>query len=437
MRANRFNEQRTPRFRRRGGVYLIVLSSALIVLIIGVSALTAVRIQRQSHQGERDLYTAATYAHAAIQRGLLWIEDDPNWRSNRPHGVWGADQPVGNGTYTLEGLDGSGDTSLADDPLDALLLKGTGFKGDAQFKLQVTLLAEASPLEALRTAIHADSIVLEGGKSLTATGAPVSANTLLQLDSGATITGDAEAGSLNNNGTITGTVTVPAESKIMPDAGVFDQYANVATAIAVSSTIDRQVLTPTYNPWGATNPDGLYLINMAGGTLTITNTRIHGTLLVDNPTGTVVLDQAVFLQNARADYPALVVRGNVELLYASDGTSLDEATLNTNFNPIGAPYLSVTDSTFDDTYPNEIHGLVHATASLRLYSSARVRGAILCEGALLVDAAYSDADPGEGSTTNEVNEVVYDGDLFASPPWGYTNPPVMKVARGSWRRIAN
>jgi hypothetical protein len=76
----------------------------------------------------------------------------------------------------------------------------------------------------------------------------------------------------------------------------------------------------------------------------------------------------------------------------------------------------------DDTYPNEIQGLVHVTGALLLRGTARVRGVVICEGAVVAE---------------ENNEIVYDADLYANPPVGYTMPPRMVVAQGSWQQVVD
>jgi len=407
--------------RRRGSVYVAVLGCATVVAVIGISALTLVRIERNAAVDASDFAQARLNARAGVELGLLRIGDDLNWRTTYPNGFWETDKPIGTGSYSIQGIDRN-DGDLTNNELDSLTLTGIGRQGDAQYQLQVTLTAKTDPIEALATAIHADSITIMGGKALTATGAPVSTNGLLQLDGGARLTGDLEAGSLSNGGTITGTATVPAPPKSMPDPGVFDQYANLATVLAAPSSIDKLVLTPGYNPLGATNTDGVYLISAGGATLNITNSRINGTLVVNNPGGTLVLDGAVFLHNYRADYPVLVANCAVEFLFNSDANALSEATLATNFNPAGAPYQGVTDSLLDDTYPSEIQGLVHMTGTLRLKTTARVRGVVICESAV---------------TADDNNEIVYDPSLYANPPMGYRTPPTMYVSTGSWQHAVN
>jgi cytoskeletal protein CcmA (bactofilin family) len=407
--------------RRRGSIYVVVLGCAMAITVIGLSALLTLRVERRFAEGTSDFAQARLHAYSAIEDGLFRIHSDPGWRTTYPNGIWKSGAPIGSGIYTLIGEDLL-DSDLSDSDTDSLVLTGVGIQGDARYKLEVTLVAQADPIEALRTAIHAGSMVVMGGKSLTATDGPVSTNGLLQLDGGAEVFGDVECGSLNNGGTISGTITVPAPTKSMPDPEVLNWYAGIATPVVVPDTIERAVLTPGYNPWGATNPDGAYLITKAGGTLNIVDSRIQGTLVIQMNGGSVVFGNAVFLQRYRSDYPVLIVDGNVEFLFASSGNELSESALATNFNPTGASYLGDTDVLQDDSYPSEIQGLVHVTGTLRLKSTATVKGVVICESEV---------------TADDANVIVHDPTLYTSPPEGYTTPPTMVISDGSWKQVVD
>ncbi len=126
------------RHRRRGSMYVVVLGATLSVFIIGLSALTVVRIERRSVAGVADLTQARLYAQAAIEMGFFYISDDPSWRDNRPHGTWVTDEPIGDGTFSLEVIDPD-DDDLALDPNNFVVLTGIGVQGGATFRLKVTI----------------------------------------------------------------------------------------------------------------------------------------------------------------------------------------------------------------------------------------------------------------------------------------------------------
>jgi len=405
---------------RGGSTYIMVLSAATVVTIIGAAALLVVRIQRRSGQSVIDAAEARLYARSAVEQGLLWIEQAANWRQIMPDGTWILDEPLGDGTLSLEVIDPS-DGSLVDSQYDPVLVTGIGSKGLARHKTQLTLVPNIRPLEALNTCLHASGLVhVESGKSITIVGAALSTNST--LDNDGTIDGDAEAAAVATTGTITGTLTAPAPSKQMPDSNVFADYKDKATVIPFPDKIEKVVISPASNPWGAANPDGLYFIDTGGGDLTIKNSRIHGTLVVSAHGGAVILDDAVFLHNYRSDYPVLIVEGDVEIKIRSGEYALSEASVKVNFNPAGSPYSGSWDDDKLDEYPNEIRGLVHVTGSLVMLQTARVRGCVICEGPVSLE---------------ELNQIIHDPSLYASPPEGYTFVDGMKISPGSWKQVVD
>lgn len=407
--------------RRRGGVLVIVLAVALIVSVLALGAILVRRIERQATQETGDVVQARLHALTAIEVGRLRIKNNSNWRNTFSSGVWEADVSVGSGTYTLEGVDPDDDV-LNDGSGHPLVLIGTGVEGFARQKVEVKLYAYEAPLDVLGTCVHSATYLrIKNGDLLTATGAPASTNG--NFDNAGTLDGDVEALTQSNAGTVTGTVTIPAPSKTMPDAGVFAMYAGMATEIPYSGDFNGHVLTPGVNTYGGgLDPDGFYYLNTGGVDLVIQGTRIHGTLVVDVGGAKVRVVDAAFLHNYRADYPVLIVNGMVDLTLASGDYSLEESAWSTNFNPSGAPYDGATNGDQLDTYPNEVRGLVHATHTLTLTDSARVKGVVICGSDVIVDGS---------------NEIIHTPGLYDNPPPGYREPPVMKISPGSWRRVVD
>jgi hypothetical protein len=404
----------------RGSVYLLVLGAAMIVSIIGLSAIWLVRVQRTASQMDQDYGESQLCARSAVEAGLHRIGTDPNWRTSGTGGTWLSNEPFGNGNCSLVVTDPA-DGDLADDPWDSVVLTGTGVKGAARHKTQVTLTAVYDPLEALRTCLHASGQVqVNAGKTITLIGGPISTNANLHVDG--TVDGDAEAATRSGSGPIKGTATIPAPAKQMPEASVFDAYKGLAVTIPYpGATLQKVVLSPGSNPWGVTSPDGIYFMDTAGKDLTIKGVRIHGTLIIQANGRKVTVDDAAFFRNFRSDYPVLVVSGNVEILLRSREYMLSEATWASNFNPPGTPYQGVTDTDAQDQYPNEIQGLVHVKGTLLFKNSARVRGVVICEGTVT-------CDDGAG--------IVWDQSLYANPPIGYRLYR-MRISPGSWQQVVD
>jgi hypothetical protein len=410
--------------RQRGSIYMLVFGVVMLVAAMGVSGMMVARIQARTSGQLNDLAEAQRYALSAIELGRARVAQDSNWRANNPNGVWIANQAIGAGTVSLEGTDPI-DGNFTNRPHDGVILRGTGRKGRAIARAEVSLTAKPVPLPALGMAIHTrGQLHLRAGQSLKVTSAIASTNTEVRNDG--TITGNVEALTSNSTGTVSGTTTLGVSPKAFPASSAITLYTNLGTVINPGTLIAKQVLSSASNPWGTPNPDGVYVINSAAD-LTIRNSRIVGTLVISCPGKTVTIDNTVLLQAARADFPALIVNGNAVFNYSSSGAFLSEASLATNFNPPGTPYLGAANSNLLDQYPSEIQGLVHITGTLICTNTPLIRGIVLCESAATTDAV----------DLSGTVEIVYDSNLYANPPQGYTASVGMSVQSGSWRQPAN
>ena len=403
-------------YGRLGSAYLLIVAVSMLVSIMGLSAIALSRLSVRLSDTAADFSEAGVLALAAVDHGLELIQNDPNWQQDLPRDVPVFQYPYGNGEFAWMLTN----ETEADPPAycgGTVRLYGTGQVGQVARSYSVLLQVGGIPLELLGTALHAGTeVFVKSGNSIIATGAPLSCNGVFRNDG--TVYGDVEAVSVAHLGTVTGTVTIPSPPKAMPDAGVLALYIDLATEIPFTGAIEKKVLSPGSNPWGATNPDGVYVIDTGGSDIQIRYSRIHGTLIVILGSGTLFLEEAMLLHNYRADYPALIVDGDVELRLKSDLYGLSEFAWGTNYNPSGTPYEGTSNSDMADVYPNEIRGLVHVMGDLNLSETTRVRGAVLC---------------GSSATCDDHAEIVHDATLLTNPPAGYTSGCRTTVVAGSWR----
>ena len=127
------------RHRRRGSTYVVVLGASMLVMVIGLSALFAVRVQRRAARGTGDLAQARLYAQSAIEYGFLLLIKDTDWRNILGTGLWATDQPIGNGSFSLEvRVVGRIDTKIKSD--DTVALVGTGVSGPARHQMEVRIV---------------------------------------------------------------------------------------------------------------------------------------------------------------------------------------------------------------------------------------------------------------------------------------------------------
>src|SRR5690606_31629400 len=89
---------------------------------------------------------------------------------------------------------------------------------------------------------------------------------------------------------------------------------------------------------------------------------------------------SVNMENFRADFPTLIVNGDLSLHLQSKTRDLRESDYSMNFNPAGASYQGVSDNDRVDFYPNRIDGLVHVLGNLATTNSALIDGGVVCHG---------------------------------------------------------
>ncbi len=110
-----FREHRRPARRRRGSVYLIVLATALVVSLLGISAVIGVRSQFRMGDTEQAVSKARIYAQSALELVLLRLALDPNWRADHVNDAWTPVEHVDEVDFTYK-LTDDVNASLADDP---------------------------------------------------------------------------------------------------------------------------------------------------------------------------------------------------------------------------------------------------------------------------------------------------------------------------------
>jgi len=399
----------------------------MLVTLIGLSALMLVRGQRLQVNAAIDTDQARLNAESGAELAMQLIASDTKWRTTFASGIIANKLPLSSGTYSVTVTDPV-DGNLGNRTTDPVVLRCTGSRGVATQILEVTLDPVGAPIDALAMALHVGGqLRVEPGATLEAQGAPLSTSGDLRNQS--TIKGSVQCLTATSPGTVTGTLTIGSLPKSMPDPGVQAMYVGLGTSInSAGNTIDKVVLGPGVNPWGAANADGVYVLTI-NSNVTIRRCRISGTLVVVCPGYTVTILDNVLIEPARSDYPALIVDGNVVLQYDS-ATNLSESSLGVNFNPAGAPYRGATNSNTTDSYPSEIGGLVHIKGTLQFAATntSTIRGSVIVES-----AAASNAVDAKGVSST----IIYDPILFKSPPMGYTKSRAMALRPGSWKQAVN
>ncbi|MCG8433607.1 MAG: hypothetical protein MJA83_06225 [Gammaproteobacteria bacterium] len=119
--------------KRKGSIYVAVLSTATLVSMIGFTAIHVARLELKAGTAEQERAYARLLAQSGVELALARIDLDSSWRNNYNHGAehsitpGGATEPV---TFRL--LDNL-DQNVGNDNTHAVEIQGIGRCGNATF----------------------------------------------------------------------------------------------------------------------------------------------------------------------------------------------------------------------------------------------------------------------------------------------------------------
>lgn len=124
------------RFRRRGGAYLAILGVAMLVSVIGMSALARVRIQLKEEAAIENGVAARLAARSAVDMALLAIYSNSNWRNDYLQDTWTSDTMIGVQTLSYKLYD-EANASLKTDSTSPVRVYGRGQAGESTWIFSV------------------------------------------------------------------------------------------------------------------------------------------------------------------------------------------------------------------------------------------------------------------------------------------------------------
>ena len=231
---------------RTGGIYVAVLSTALVVALLGMTALIGQRLQNRMIVASASIRQAQLNANSAIELGLLTMNQDVNWRTTYASTAnWFVSRTTGSGGCTLIVTDPV-DGNLANNADDPIEMTGIGYSGDAQQRVTVAVDPRKTPLSCLRSAVAVGDAVTLNGDILRTNGLTTASSVSANASS---VYGKVEAVTVSGS-TYNGTTTqVLAEKQpTMPDwTSVFSYYRTNGVEISINSL-------PTQTPNLGRNP---------------------------------------------------------------------------------------------------------------------------------------------------------------------------------------
>ena len=188
--------------------------------------------------------------------------------------------------------------------------------------------------------------------------------------------------------------------------------------------IDQALLSPTSNPFGETNPDGIYILDMNGKRVVIRNTRICGTLVLIDPDTTSEIGDGcpIVMSPANAALPALIVADASVYINPSD-RGLSESALDLNLNPPGTAHKTIgSDDELDDVFASGIDGLIYSTDNILFRNANTINGCVISAKDVNIKGRLS---------------MTYDSQYYRNPPPGFNGPEQIRILLGSARRTVD
>jgi hypothetical protein len=175
------------------------------------------------------------------------------------------------------------------------------------------------------------------------------------------------------------------------------------------------------NPFGAgsVSANGIYVISLPGENLVIRNSRINGTLVIQDSDG-VEFKDAISWEPSGRNFPALISKE--EIKDNTSGTSLDESVIGVNLNPADTPYQGDSNTTATDQYPTVVSGAIVSSRDIRLEGVASYSGPIMSDDDIRVDCPNL--------------SIQFPSDMLLNPPPGfYEDPPKMLFNSSAYQSI--
>lgn len=330
---------------------------------------------RRSSRTSTGIDQSCIHSELGIRHALYFTSHYSDWRDVLTSGVWLNNIQAGDATYTVKGIDPI-DNDLSNNNEDPVILSCTASINDISRTLSVEAQNGLLSILKYAAASKKDMFFYDTPEI---NGDVYAGDDVHFSNPFVIIKGNVEASDkIYGSAEISGSKTQNASTLEFPQpSDVLDYYLPKATLIPYQQQIERKLISPTHNPYGPTNPDGLYKINCGGERIVIKECRIVGTLLIMNARHDSRIEQCINWEPARPDYPALIVNGDFEIVSQN---IIKENSINAD--------LSLSDEagygTETDTYPNLIRGLVYTVGKLQLSSQANIEGAVISHNDMML-----------------------------------------------------
>lgn len=421
--------------RRRGGyVYLAVLFTTLIVAasVAGALSISTSNIAAQNDRNHR--FAALRLAESELHRWAAALQSDASWRTKFENNVftqWYT--PTINGVAIedarLRGRFSDSDGSLSDDDFDSVVLTIDARMGDSAAAISATLQPNPTPYDVLRYSVTTtDDLSLDNAAALSCE-KPVQVYDDCKSFTDGVLTTPLLESNDELEFALRGDRGI--DSLELTTRNVLNDYIARGTEISVTSipwinsrrVIRNVILSPTSNPYGKEDPNGIYWFDAAGATVRIRNSRLLATLVIRNAAEIEIRESVIWEYPTTAD-AILISDSNIG--FDNINQDLDEGDMGTNFNPSGSPYRGIyEDGDTGDSYATQLRGIIYTEGDIEVYSPTgnsflHLTGSLVCHDLNILGGRLH---------VHQLDEIL------VNPPPGMCDPTPMRFVRGSFRQV--
>lgn len=372
-----FSFRRHPLGNRRGIIAFTALIMLSVLVVVTLAAMEEMALETKAAQNRNAVRQAYLCAYTGIDYCLYLSRQSDTWSTEFGSGNWLSDYDIGSGAVTVSVLDPDGG-AISSDPADPVELTATATCGLA--KRTVSALAQPPPGLALKYVLC----------SMSSTDLWLKADVRVYGDLRTTgqVKGDPDVSLAGNIYTAPGANVDPwlidADTRVIetsltvPAPTVdFTWYKSIAQRLTLPAEGPNYViydtrLTPDYNPFGFTSPQGLYWFDAGGAEVRIENACVIGTLIITNAKKTRIR-KGYYHTTYVAKYPALLSDSDiaVEIEY-----NLDENDRSVDFNG---------DGDTKDFLVSQIRGVIYSTKKITGMQKGPAPGPFYFSGAIVAN----------------------------------------------------
>jgi len=390
--------------RDRGVIFIaaLILLAGMSVVVIAIANEVSLDLKMATSLVDAD--QALETAKVGIDKIVYALNNDANWRTTYTSGTKYGPFALGDGEFTVTLIDEDGD--LADSLIDPVTVRSIATYKDTTRTVSAVL--SPPPHEAMMYLAYAwhDLHIRLAPRIY---GDICSEHKVDLHDSAPDFRGDIYAFSpgdvddpLDDDDTDVITITTePADP--VPDAAWFVNRgsAMVPPDDGTLRITDKRI-TPSTNPHGFSNAEGIYYIDANGKNVEFRRCYIEATIVITRA-DKVFFEDGIVHRPALASYPALVVAGK------DPGKGTVDYDLDLNLSESGSHVDFNGDGDMSDTFAPSVSGVVYASKRIRALQvegdakTVRFTGVLMSEDVELMGAGnILEQDP--ALSTNPVEQ---------------------------------